>query len=335
MYEVAVLGAGAIGSAIGAALAETGRDVLLVGRESHVEAIERDGLALRDVTRDETVTVALDASTELEPAETVFLGMKTPDVPAGIEQIEETAPGATVVTLQNGVRADDMAAAELGRAQVVGGVVILAAEFLDPGRVTITRPEPVLFGNPWGGVTDQAEHVAGLFERNRRIPIHLHDDLRGARWTKLILNLNNAVPAVTGDTLQETYRDDALARIATRSLWEGVRTVRAADRPIAALPDVPTVFLLAIAHVPHRLGWRVLRSQVLDKLGEAPARPSTLQSVLRGGAGEIDYLNGEVVSLGRATGRPTPVNSALVEMVHEVERTGEFLDRETVLERIE
>jgi 2-dehydropantoate 2-reductase len=217
-----------------------------------------------------------------------------------------------------------MAAAELGRVQVGGGVVVLAAEFLDPGRVTITRPEPVLFGNPWGGVTDRVERVAALFEGNRRVPVHLHGNLRGARWTKLLLNLNNAVPAVTGDTLQEVYRDDALAQVATRSLWEGVRTIRAADRPIAALPDVP-----------HRLGWRLLRSRVLAQLGDPPARPSTLQSALRGGAGEIDYLNGEIVALGRATGRETPVNSALVDMVHEVEQSGSFLDRATVLDRVD
>lgn len=334
MREVAVLGAGAVGSVVGGELAAAGRDVLLVGRGEHVDAITDRGLELTDRSRGEQVTVDADAGTELEPARTVFLGMKTPDVQAGLAQVAATAPEATVVPLQNGVRADDLAADAVGREQVVGGVVLFGAEFLEPGRVTLTRPEPLVVGNPWGGVDEAVEQVAELLSDARRIPVQTHSRFAGARWTKLLVNLNNAVPAVTGLPLQGIYADDGLARVATGALWEGARVVRAAGRPLAPLPIVPRPLLAAIPRVPHRLGWRPVRRLMLAALGEDPVRPSTLQSVVRGGTGEIEYLNGEVVALGRRCNRTTPINEALVGLVHAVEESGAFRDRDDVVEAV-
>lgn len=331
MYDVAILGAGAVGSVVGAVLNKTEQDVLLVGRENHVNCINEEGLEFRDARQQETHSLNIEAQETLESAATVFLTTKMPDVTAGLKQIREIAPEATVVPLQNGVRADDMAADIVGRDHVVGGVALLGAEFLEPGQVTLIQPGTLLLGNPWGTVNTLVESVMNLFPDNDWLAAQTHTDLRGARWTKLLINLNNALPAITGESLQTIYKDNALTRIATRAFWEGTQTARKAGRPLASLPEVPRFLLLAASYVPHWLGWRPFRNQILDALGDEPFRPSTLQSVLRGGPDEIEYLNGEIVALGREIDSPTPVNRALVEMVHEVEETGDFLSRETVL----
>jgi 2-dehydropantoate 2-reductase len=70
------------------------------------------------------------------------------------------------------------------------------------------------------------------------------------------------------------------------------------------------------------------------RMGKTPNPGSTLQSIRRHQPTEIDYLNGAVVDVGAELGVPTPVNLVLVELVHEVERTGEFIAPEAVLERI-
>ena len=333
MYDVAILGAGAVGSVVGAVLNESGQKVLLVGRENHVNAINEGGLEFRDALQRETDSLEIDAQVTLESADTVFLATKMPDVRAGLEQIRETAPEATVVPLQNGVRADDMAADVIGRDHVVGGVALFGAEFLEPGVVTLSRPGTLLLGNPWGTSNAKVESVAGLFPHDDWLVVQTHTNLRGARWTKLLINLNNALPAITGEPLQTIYEDNALARIATSAFWEGTQTARKAGRPLASLPEVPRLLLVSASFVPHWLGWRPFRRQILDALGDEPVLPSTLQSVLRDGADEIDYLNGEIVALGREIGSPTPINRALVEMVHDAKETGDFLSREAVLAR--
>jgi 2-dehydropantoate 2-reductase len=81
--------------------------------------------------------------------------------------------------------------------------------------------------------------------------------------------------------------------------------------------------------MPLPIATRVLRLSSLS-LGRSPALGSTLQSIRRGEKTEIDYLNGEVVALGKRIGRPTPYNSAVVDLVHQVEATGRFLTEEEV-----
>lgn len=336
MREVAVLGAGAVGSVVGAHLARAGRDVVLVGRGEHVDALRDGGLLLRTReggrTREERV--AVDAARELEPAEVVLVTVKTPDVPEAVAQVREASPDAVVVTCQNGVRADGMAAEVLERDAVVGAVTVFDAEFLEPGVVTLNRLGPLVVGDPWGrGVREPVEHVVGLLEGAH--PVEARGDLRGARWTKLLVNLNNALPAATGRSVQEVVDHPGLARVTVRTLREGVRVVRAGERPLDPIPWTRPWLLRSLAWVPVPVAARVTRWKVHRALGEAPARPSTLQSVVRGGAGEVRFLNGEVVRLGEEVGVATPVNRALVEAVEEVHGGGRFLEPREVLERVD
>ncbi len=335
MHDVAVLGAGAIGSVVGANLARAGRDVLLVGRGAHVEAMREDGLHLR--TRDgahvREERVAVNASRTLATADVVLLTVKTPDVPAALEQVVDVCPEAVVVTCQNGVRADAMAAEVLGRDAVVGAVTVFDAEFLEPGVVTWNRVGPLVVGDPWGrGRRSPVGRVVDVLEGAH--PVEVRGDLRGARWTKLLVNLNNAIPAATGLSVQEVVDHPGLARLTVRLLREGVRVVDAADRPLDPLPWTRPWLLRAVAWFPTGVSARVTRWKVHRTLGEAPARPSTLQSVLRGGAGEVRFLNGEVVRLGEEVGIATPANRGLVEAVEHVMGTGRFLEPEEVLDRV-
>jgi 2-dehydropantoate 2-reductase len=82
-------------------------------------------------------------------------------------------------------------------------------------------------------------------------------------------------------------------------------------------------------HLPMPVAAR-LPGLLSRSLGTTPALGSTLQTVKRGQRTEIDYLNGEIVMLGRRIGRPTPYNAAVVDLVHQVEATGNFLTAEEV-----
>lgn len=329
--EAAVLGAGAVGSVLAARLHQAGRDVVAVGRREHVDAIREDGLRLGAPDGGAEV-VDVPASTSPEAAEVVFLTVKTPDVPGAAAQAEKAGDRATLVTCQNGVRADGMAADVVGRGRVAGGVVVFDAEFLDPGEVTLKRDGPLLVGNPWGDPTSRDRAVRDLLEGAH--PVELREDLPGARWTKLLVNLNNALPAATGRSVQGVYEHDGLARVATEALQEGVGVVRAAGKPLASIPWASRRLLIGVSALPTGLAVRALRWKVRRTLGEAPARPSTLQSLLRGGASEVEYLNGEIVRVAEDIGVAAPVNESLVEAVKLAERQERFRDPEEVVARV-
>jgi 2-dehydropantoate 2-reductase len=96
--------------------------------------------------------------------------------------------------------------------------------------------------------------------------------------------------------------------------------------------NAPLLRLVALAPTP--LAERLPRLMA-RRMGSVPNPGSTLQSIRRGQPTEIDYLNGAVVDAARAAGTSAPVNAALTEMVHEVERTGAFLPADEVVRRVD
>ncbi|MEA2667153.1 MAG: 2-dehydropantoate 2-reductase, partial [Chloroflexota bacterium] len=123
---IAVFGAGAIGSLVGARLQESGVNVRLVGRETQVDAIRAKGLLVKG--QNESRLVQLPATTTLAgAADIILLTVKSQDVQVACRTIAALQSDATVVTMQNGVRSDQEAADILGRDRVVGCVLNISA----------------------------------------------------------------------------------------------------------------------------------------------------------------------------------------------------------------
>src|SRR5574337_331236 len=191
MLRIAIIGAGAIGSALGTLLARDGQDVTLIGRPAHVAAIRRDGLRVDGYLGEFTVQVKAAETLDFRP-DLALLSVKTQDVLAAVRDNLTYLTGVPLVTLQNGVRSDELAASLLPRSQLLSAVVRVAATYLTPGRVTTILEQGVLVvGRPAGPRDAQVNEVAhGL---NRVVPTHVSDNIQGAHWLKLIVNLNNAL----------------------------------------------------------------------------------------------------------------------------------------------
>jgi 2-dehydropantoate 2-reductase len=324
--RLAVIGAGAIGSLIGGLLAKAGEDVTLVGRRPHVEAVSRDGLHIDGALGSMRVRVRAAERLDFEP-DLALLTMKTQDVAAAARELHPYAAGVPVVTMQNGVRSDELVAEVLGEEHVLSCVVLLGATYLKPGSVTYSSRGVLVLGATFGPIDERTRTIAAVLAK--AVPTHLSANIAGAHWTKLIVNENNALPAVTGLSIQEVNRRPALSRLSVLLMREAAETIEAAGIELASLPGLPAPALKATLRMPMPLASRLLRL-LSRSLGTTPALGSTLQSLRRGEKTEIDYLNGEVVALGRTTGRPTPYNAAVVELVHRVEATGKFLTAEEV-----
>jgi 2-dehydropantoate 2-reductase len=324
--RIAVIGAGAVGSVIGGLLAEAGEDVTLIGRRSHVDAVNRNHLRIDGALGAMQVRVRAAERLDFEP-NLVLLTTKTQGVAAAAREIRPYVIGVPVVTMQNGVRSDELVANVLGKDDLLSCVVLFGATFLEPGRVTYSPQGVLVLGIRFGPIDERARTIAAILDR--AVPTRLSANIAGAHWTKLIVNENNALPAVTGLSIQDVNRQPALNKLAILLMREAMATIAAAGIKLASLPKLPATALRTLLRMPTPVAARLLR--VLSRsLGRTPALGSTLQSIRRGERTEIDYLNGEIVALGKRTGRPTPYNAAVVHLVHQVESTGKFLTPQEV-----
>jgi 2-dehydropantoate 2-reductase len=239
---------------------------------------------------------------------------------------------APLVTFQNGVRSDEMATSLVPPTQIISTVVNISASYLEPGAVTVTYLGSLVIGRPLGELDDQLDSVATLLEQVA--PTSLSTNIQGVHWLKLIFNLNNAFPALLNVPLHEVYADGYLRELAARVMREGLEIVRKAGIRLESLPEASVTLFQILGMLPARLAGWLLASSARRIQTEWPLLGSTLQSLRRGRPTEIDYLNGEIVRLGDQLGVQTPLNTAIVEMVHQVEQTGQFWTVDEIRGRI-
>lgn len=332
MPRIAILGAGAIGSMLGALLSRAGEDVTLIGRPVHLKAIRRDGLQVDGALGSFTVKVAAAEQLNFSPDYT-FLAVKTQDVTEALRENLAYLKDTTLVTFQNGVRSDELAAEFVRREKIISAVVNISASYLTPGKVTIVFPGSLVIGRPFGENTPDLDSLSGIL--NRAVPTSISGNILGVHWLKLFFNLNNAFPALLNTPLHKALEDAYVRELAARVMQEGLRTVRRARIHLESLPDASVVLFRVLGILPPRLAGWLLASSMRRIKSEWPQLGSTLQSLRRGRSTEVDYLNGEIVRLGERVGHSTPLNGAIVRMMHQVEKTGEYLTPRAIRAEVE
>src|ERR1700716_3196116 len=328
---VVVYGAGAIGSLLGARLHEAGVDVLLIGRENQVNAIRANGLLVKGLG--ESHVVQLPAKTTLDGTpDIILLTVKSQDVREACHDIARLNSDATVVTMQNGVRSDREAADLLGPGRIVGCVLNISATYLEPGVVEQNTRERFQVGAPFPESAARVDAVLTLLTpvfRTQLVP-----DIARARWTKLMANLNNAIMAITGLPIGRALRDPGLARLSIATIREGVRTAQLGGFGLDQSRRARTFRLMST--LPMSLSYLIFGGRLAGNFPpDRTYRPRTLQSLQRHSTSELDYLNGEIVTLGERIGRPTPYNAGLLEQGRAAFKTGRHLSPEELLEHFQ
>jgi 2-dehydropantoate 2-reductase len=317
--KIGVIGAGAIGGTVAALLHRGGHEVEVTARGPHLAAIREGGIRLEGAFGDVTAPV-LANELLTRPADLVILATKAQDAPAALAANAAIVAGTRLLVIQNGLDGLTNAKRETQASEIVGGLAMYAASFLSPGEIRITTP----------GVTYLS---AAIPELEEAMPTKVVRNFVGAQWTKLFVNQVNALPAITGLSVQEVVANHELLIVLTRSMQENVRIGHARLVRYATLNGVGDSLLTFFSILPPGFA-AALPSRMARRMGEIPNPGSTLQSIKRGQATEVDYLNGAVVVRAEALGKSAPVNAALVDLVHEVERTGTFLMPAEVVARI-
>lgn len=328
--RIGVVGAGAVGGTFAALLAAKGHEVEVTARGAQLDAIRANGLLLDGGWGEHRVRVGAHATLTERP-ELAVLATKAQDAATALAANATRLDGVPVLVVQNGLGGLEVAHRELPDAPLLGALALFAASYLEPGHVTVTGPNPVVIGAGPGADGALLERVAGVI--GEAMPVEVTDDLTGAQWTKLLINHVNALPAITGLSVQEVVADAGLRRILTASMRETVRIARRIGVRFGTVQGVSGTVLDLIGILPLALGGRFPRL-LARRMGSVPNPGSTLQSIRRGQLTEIDFLNGAVVQAAAEHALLAPVNAAIVSLVHEVERTGAFLPAAEVVERV-
>jgi 2-dehydropantoate 2-reductase len=328
--RIGVIGAGAIGGAVAALLDRVGHLVEVTARGDHLAAIRADGLRLDGGWGAHTARVEA-AETLRSTPELVFLCTKAQDAECAIADNAHLLHGVTVVVVQNGLAGLRQAAALLPDSDCVGALALYASSYLSPGRITVTTTANTYLGAGDGAPPVAAVEAAQILDA--AMPAFAVENFTGCQWTKLIVNQVNAMPAITGLSVQETLDHPGLRAIVTASMQEATRV--GFDRGIryGSIQGLDDRILRFVARAP-RWAAQAIPLLMRRRMGATPNPGSTLQSIRRGQRSEIDYLNGTVVAEAAAIGRGAPVNAALTALVHEVEGSGGFIAPEAVVSRL-
>jgi 2-dehydropantoate 2-reductase len=305
--SIAVVGAGALGCYFGAMLARAGYGVTLIGRKTHVDAINSHGLRLKSGGVEDRI--AVPATTEMSAlagAGLVLFCVKSTDTDdAARAMAPHVEDDAVILSLQNGVDNAERIRRHVGN-PVVTVLVYAAAQMIGPGQVEHTGGGNVVVGLSVeaGGIGPSVraalDDVAALFA-SAGVPAAISEDIAADLWTKLLMNCAyNAISALTG---------------APYGQMTAMPEIRSVMR--AVVDEVVAVALAKNIRLPGDVFDAVIRlSEVMPR-----TISSTAQDIAAGRPTEIDHLNGYVVRQGEALGVPTPVNRTLHALTVLLERT--------------
>jgi 2-dehydropantoate 2-reductase len=233
--------------------------------------------------------------------------------------------------VQNGVRAEEILAEFVPREKIISSVVLFGATYLEPGKVVHNFEGDWLMGKAFVPNDEEMKTIGNLLAS--AFSVHITEEIKGMKWLKLFLNLNNCLPALTGKSMQETFSHLGICGLSIRLLDEALQAVDRAGVELESLPDFPIDRLRGLTAMPLEKASEIF-SQTMTNLSKEPLYGSILQSIKRGKPSEIDYFNGEIVRLGGKIGAAAPLNEKIVRMVHTVEGGGEFSRPEEILSEV-
>lgn len=304
--KVAVLGAGAIGAYVGAALCRAGAEVHVIARGPHLAAMRADGIRVHSPRGDFAAHPhATDDPAQVGPVDHVVLGIKANGYAAAGPLVAPLLHDrTTVIAAQNGIpwwyfhklagpyegtRVESVdpggtVSAALARERAIGCVVYAATEISEPGVVRHLEGTRFSIGEPGGGVSERCTDFAeAMVAGGLKCPVE--PDIRNDIWIKLMGNIAfNPLSALTRATMAGICRHPG-----TRSL---VATMMAETLDVAARVGVrPEI------SIERRLAGA-------ERTGEH--KTSTLQDLERGRPMELDVLLGAVVEIADLTGAEVP-----------------------------
>ncbi|MEA3328711.1 MAG: 2-dehydropantoate 2-reductase [Candidatus Omnitrophota bacterium] len=325
--KIAVIGAGAIGSLAAGYLADKNEQVVLIARPGQISVISQDGLRIEGVRG--SLSVRLPVKEKLdENIDLAILAAKTQDLEKTVMENYAYLKNANILSVQNGIRAEEVIANKLGRDNLFASIVMFGATYLGPGKIVHNFEGDWILGRLTPTANGALEKIKKVTSKVFSSP--LSDDIIAMKWVKLFLNANNCLPAILGKSMQETFKNISVCKISLGIWREGWSLVNQARIKLTALPNFPLERITGLISLPPEEAAGIF-SNIMINLSKKPLYGSILQSIKRNRLSEIDYINGEFVNLAESMGQKALLNERLVQLVHNVEKSGEFLSEEELI----
>lgn len=319
--RIAFLGTGAQGASIAADFALAGHDVTFIDQwPDHVTAIRENGITVNLPTR--TINAKVPAlhlcqvAEIKEPFDLVFLVVKAYDTKWACELIKPVlAPDGLVVGLQNGMTHEDIATI-VGRKRTIGAVIEIASNMWVPG-VTNRQNDHDTSWFALGALAPETqprvEAVAEILRCTGRVEVM--EDIRSAKWMKLVVNAAELIPSAIIDTaLNDAARYPGMLEVMREAGYEAMRAALADGAQIISIIGMPPV----VSNDPERYVDDIFET-VLTTFSMEDTLTTSLQDWRKGRRAEVQEVNGWVVDILRAHGQQAPMNQRVVEIAFEIE----------------
>lgn len=292
--KIAVFGTGGVGGYFGARLAKAGADVHFIARGRHLEAIRRNGLKVESALGDLTLkpAQATDDPASVGPVDLAIVAVKLYDTDDAADAMRPlVGPNTTVMSLQNGVTANDTLERAFGRERLIGGSCSIAAVIGAPGVVRHTGTMASMAFGEWDG--RRTPRVEALLNTCRKAGIDatLSDDIEAVIWSKFVF----------------------------LSAFSGICcTMRLPIGPIRQDPETRALLRRAteeVLAIARRKGVKLADDLIEQRMAFADGLPAEMYASMyhdlaAGKRLELKWLSGAVVEMGRALGVPTPAHES-------------------------
>lgn len=318
--RAAIYGAGSLGTILGAYITKNGGEVELINRnKAHVEALRKNGAT---VTGTVNFTQKVTAYTPDEMSgryDIIFLMTKQQHNGEVVAFLKDyLAEDGVIVTLQNGI--PELLIGEIvGEERVLGCTVAWGATMKEPGVCELTSaPDSLTFslGSLQAQPNKHLADVKALLELMGSVEID--KNFIGSRWSKLLINSAfSGMSAVLGCTFGEAAGNKASRRVVQALIKECIDVCAAGNIRIEPVQGKDIVKLLDYKNrIKKAFSFFIIPIAIRK---HALLKASMLQDLEKGKKSEVDAINGVVSTFGRKVGVPTPMNDAVVSVIHQIE----------------
>lgn len=313
--KIAIVGAGNIGLYIGARLIEAGGNVTFLGRERMHEHLRHHGLVINSY---QGLAVSIPSGhydyhqhiSQLPKVDIILLTTKTTQTEEVLKEIKASANTHTkILNLQNGVGNDEMFQ-HLGlKDALIEGIVMFNVVINEKNEFLQSTNGPVIVDKKID------RELRDLFSK-ARIEFKATNNVKGYKWSKLLLNLNNSVNALAGIPIRAELEQIDYRRVLAELMRESLLVIEALGIKLEKLTPIHARFVPQVLTLPNFLFKKIAKKMVNI---DPQAKASMLIDLERNAPTEIDYINGKIVKNAEALGLKVPFNTKIVHLIKEAE----------------
>ena len=318
---ITIYGAGAIGGITGARLAHAGHDVLLVDKaEDHVAAINARGLTIE--SREGIINIAVHAITPEalgSGLELVLLAVKSQDTPAALDVLKpRLAPDGTIVSLQNGLN-EELIAAAVGAHRTVGCLVNWAADWQAPGRILHGGEGALVLGELDGRRSERVQGLAKLLDVVA--PTRVSDNILGYTWAKHVYgSLLVATALVDAHVYEVVERSPEIQQMLVALVMESMDVALRAGIRLEPFDEYDPADYYAAARGDLDARDRAMASIATHYRAATKTKTGIWRDLaVRKRKTEVGALLGATVAKAKGYGLAMPLTERLIAMIEELE----------------